>query len=261
MSFMKKIAFGLLGFAAFTYAGGAAAFVAKKSNTGEFPYSEATQQTFIKDCSENANEWVCGCVLARLQGSYSEKEYLKFDADLQKGYEDYDFMSFLSKSVEECDAEYETAASQITEEDAKAYVDNWIKNIKRKDFVKNCPTEMKEFYGKKEAEKVCGCFYDRMVKDKERFARVVIEEGYPDDKEKWGLDYVLECVPDKFTPEMEKNFIKLMNQQGVPKSLSQCILKTLKKEYSLKSFVASSKENKDLATLIFTMVASKCLVE
>lgn len=261
MSFMKKAVFGLLGLAVVAYAGGAAAFVAKNSNTGEFPYSEATQQAFIKDCSENASEWVCGCVLAKLQGSYSEKEYLKLDVELQKGNEDYDFVSFLSKSVNECDEEYEIAASQITEEDAKAYVDNWMKSVKRKDFVKNCPSEMKEFYGKKDAEKVCGCFYDRMVKDKERFARVVMEEGYPDDKDKWGLDYTIECIPDKFTPEMEKNLIKIMNQHGVPKSISQCILKSLKKEYTIKSFVASAKENMDLFTAIFTMLASKCLVE
>ena len=44
MNFIEKIAFGLLGFVTFTYAGGAASFVAKKSNTGEFPYSETTQQ-------------------------------------------------------------------------------------------------------------------------------------------------------------------------------------------------------------------------
>lgn len=85
MSFMEKIAFGLLGFVAFSYAGGAASFVAKKSNTGEFPYSETTQQEFMKDCSENANEWVCGCVLARLQGSYSEREYLKLMPACRKG--------------------------------------------------------------------------------------------------------------------------------------------------------------------------------
>lgn len=261
MNFMEKIAFGLLGFVAFTYAGGAASFVAKKSNTGEFPYSETTQQAFIRECSENANKWVCGCVLARLQGSYSEKEYLKHDADLQKGREDYDFVSFLSKSVEECDEEFETEALRITEEEAKAYIDNWIKTVKRKDAVKNCPSEMKVFYGKKEAEKVCGCVYDRMAKDKKRFAQVIMEEGYPDDNDKWGLDYVVECVPDKFTPEMEKNFIKLMNEHGIPKSMSQCILKSLKKEYSLKSFVASAKENMDLFTLIFTMLATKCLVE
>ena len=261
MSFTKNIVFELLGFAAVAYAGGAAAFVAKKSNTGEFPYSEATQQAFIKDCSENANEWVCGCVLARLQGSYSEKEYLKLDADLQKGYEDYDFMSFLSKSVEECDSEYEEAASQITEEDAKAYVDNWMKTVKRKDAINNCPSKMKDFYGKKEAEKVCGCVYDHMAKDKNRFAKVIVEKGYPDDNDMWGLDYVVECIPDKFTPEMEKNLVKFMNQNGVPKSISQCILKSLKKEFSLKSFVASAKENMDLLTITFTKLATKCLVE
>lgn len=257
----KNIIFGLLAFAVIAYAGGAAAFVAKNSNTGEFPYSEATQQAFIKDCSENANEWVCGCVLAKLQGSYSEKEYLKLDVELQKGNEDYDFVSFLSKSVNECDEEYEIAASQITEEDAKAYVDNWMKTVKRRDAVNNCPSKMKEFYGKKEAEKVCGCVYDRMAKDKNRFVRVIVEEGYPDDNDNWGLDYTIECIPDKFTPEMEKNLIKIMNQHGVPKSISQCILKSLKKEYSLKSFVASAKENMDLFTAIFTMLASKCLVE
>ena len=261
MSFMEKIAFGLLGFVAFTYAGGAASFVAKKSNTGEFPYSETTQQEFMKDCSENANEWVCGCVLARLQGSYSEKEYLKLDASLQKGHEDYDFVSFLSNSVEECDGVYEAMASLITEEEAMAYIDNWFKTVKRKDAIKNCPSEMKDFYGKKEAEKVCGCVYDRMAKDKNRLAQVIMEEGYPDDKEKWGLDYLVECVPDKFTPEMEKNFIKFMNERGIPRSSSQCILKSLKKEYSLKSFIASAKENMDLFTLIFTRLATKCLVE
>ena len=196
-----------------------------------------------------------------MQGSYSEKEYLKLDVELQKGNEDYDFVSFLSKSVNECDEEYEIAASQITEEDAKAYVDNWMKTVKRRDAVNNCPSKMKEFYGKKEAEKVCGCMYDRMAKDKNRFVRVIVEEGHPDDNDNWGLDYTIECIPDKFTPEMEKNLIKIMNQHGVPKSISQCILKSLKKEYTIKSFVTSAKENMDLFTAIFTMLASKCLVE
>jgi len=261
MSFVKKAILGLLGFAVITYAGGAAAFVAKKSSTGEFSYSEATQQSFMMDCSENANKWVCECVLVKIQSSYSEKEYLKLDAALQKGNEDYDFVSFLSKSVNECDEDYEVAASRITEEEAMAYVDKWKKTVKRKDAVNSCPSKMKEFYGKKEAERVCGCVYDRMAKDKNRFARVIMEEGYPDDNDNWGLDYTIECIPDKFTPEMEKNLIKIMNQHGVPKSISQCILKSLKKEYTIKSFVASAKENMDLFTAIFTMLASKCFIE
>ena len=252
---------GLLFSAVYAVAGGAASFVAKKSNTGEFAFSEATQQAFLKDCSENANEWVCGCVLGRLQGSYSEKEYLRLDAEMQRGDQDYNFTSFLSDAVTACDKEYEEASSVITEEEAKEYVDKWMKSVKKKDFVSNCPMEMQSFYGKKDAEKVCGCMYDRLAKDKKRFAEVVVEEGFPEDTEKWGLDYVVECVPDKFTPEMEKNFIKLMNQYGLPKSMGQCILKTLKKEYSLKSFVASAKNGTEMFPLIFTMLASKCIVE
>lgn len=258
---VKLLLIGLLFAAAYAMAGGAASFVAKKSNTGEFAFSEATRQAFLKDCSENANEWVCGCVLGRLQGSYSEKEYLKLDDDLQNGYGDYNFTSFLSDAVNACDKEYEEASSAITEEEAKTYVDNWVKSVKKKDFISGCPIEMQSFYGKKDAEKICGCMYDRLVKNKKRFAEVIMEEGYPSDDKTWGLNLVVECVPDKFTPEMEKNFLKLMNQYGLPKSMGQCILKEFKKEYSLKSFVASAKNSLEMIPLIFTMLASKCVVE
>lgn len=261
MHFMKNIIFGLLGLAAVAYAGGAAAFVAKKSNTGEFPYSEATQQAFIKDCSENASEWICGCVLARLQGSYSEKEYLKLDADLRKGHEDYNFMSFLSKSVEECDEEYETAASQITEEEAKAYVDTLLKYLKKKDYLSECSTDFQTFHGNKGANKICGCIYDRIVKDKSRLIQVVLKEGFPENNDEWGMEYVLECVPDKFTPEIEKNFIKLMNQNGAPKSVSQCMLNVIKKEYSLKAFAIAARKDKDKLFPALMLLASKCFVK
>jgi hypothetical protein len=134
---VKLLLIGLLFAATYAVAGGAASFVAKKSNTGEFAYSEETQQAFLKYCSENANEWVCWCVLGRLQGSYSEKEYLKLDAELRKGYQDYDFMSFLSNAVTACDEEYEAAASQITEEEAKAYVDTLLKYLRKRNFCWN----------------------------------------------------------------------------------------------------------------------------
>lgn len=258
---VKLLLIGLLVAAVYAMAGGTASFVAKKSKTGEFAFSEATQQAFLKDCSANANEWVCGCVLGQLQGSYGEKEYLKLDADLRKGHENYDFTEFLSKAVAECDEEYETAASRITEEDARAYVEKWMKTVKKKDFISSVPFESLAFYGKKDGEKVLGCVYDRLVKDKKRFEQVIMEEGYPGDVERWGIDYFVECVPEKLTPEMKKNFIKYMNQNGVPKSMAQCILNTFEREYSLKSFVASAKKGEDMFILVMTMLASKCLVE
>ena len=258
---VKLLLIGLLVAAAYAVAGGTASFVAKKSKTGEFAFSEPTRQAFLKDCSTNANESVCECVLGRLQGSYGEKEYLNLDVELQHGYENYDFTEFLSKAVAACDEEYEAAASRISEEDAKVFVEKWVKTVKKKDFVSECPLEANAFYGKKDAEKICGCIYDRLTKDKKRFEQVIMDEGYPDDVERWGVDYIVDCVPDKLSPEMEKNFVKYMNQNGVPKTLAQCILKTFKKEYSLKSFIASAKNNEDLFTLVFTLLASKCLVE
>ncbi len=258
---VKLLLIGLLFAAAYAVAGGAASFVAKKSNTGEFAFSEATQQAFLKDCSENANEWVCGCVLARLQGSYSENEYLKLDAELRKGYQDYDFTSFLSNAVTACDEEYEAAASQITEEEAKAYVDTLLKYLKKRNFLLECSPGYLDLYGSKGANKICGCIYDRMVKDKSRLVQVVLEDGYPEYNDDWGLSYCLECIPDNFTPEIERNFIKLMNQQGIPKSLSRCFLNTIKKEFSLRTFALAARNNKEKLTAMLTMVGAKCVLE
>ena len=55
MSFMEKNAFGLLGFVAFTYAGGAAPVVAQKSKTKGFSYSYETEEIFMNECTQGAN--------------------------------------------------------------------------------------------------------------------------------------------------------------------------------------------------------------
>ncbi|SOE79409.1 hypothetical protein SAMN05720781_3034 [Fibrobacter sp. UWT3] len=258
---VKLLLIGLFFAAAYAMAGGAASFVAKKSNTGEFAFSEATQQAFLKDCSENANEWVCGCVLGRLQGSYSEKEYLRLDAEMQRGDQDYNFTSFLSDAVTACDKEYEEASSVITEEEAKTYVDNWVKTTKRRDFVDEIPPQLMEAFGKNTARKIRGCVYDNIVKDRERFVQTVMEEGYPEDNKMWGINYALDCIPEKFTPEIEKTFIKLLNERGLPKSISQCIMKSIKKEYTMKSIFAGMIADKELFVAMFTMYATKCAVE
>lgn len=258
---VKLLLIGLLFAAAYAVAGGAAAFVAKKSNTGEFTFSEATQQAFLKDCSENANEWVCGCVLARLQGSYSEKEYLRLDAEMQKGYQDYNFTSFLSDAVAACDKEYEETSSQITEEEAKAFADTLLNSLNKKEYLAECKEQEKAILGNKEAGKVCNCVYNKIIKDKSRLVQVVLENGYPENNNVWGVDYVLECLPDKFTPEIEKSFTEYLNQLGLPKSISKCMISTLKKEYTLKALVkAYSKDKGQLATVLM-LLASKCIVE
>lgn len=242
-------------------AGGAAAFVAKKSNTGVFPFSEATQQNFMKDCSNNAHEQVCGCVLGKLQKSYSEADYLRLDASLRKGNREYKFESFISTAVEECDAEFEKSPSKISEEDARAYVDTLLKyRTKKADFIPECSAKIMAFYGDKTAKKICGCAYDKMFGDTLRLVQTVMNQGYPDDNDNWGSDYMLECAPEKITPEIEKNMVNLLNQHGIPTSTSKCIVNAIKQEYSFKSLIEIYRNNKeDTFAAAFMMMGAKCL--
>ncbi|WP_405324147.1 TonB family protein [Fibrobacter sp.] len=93
------------------YAGGTASLVAKKSNTKGFSYSISTRLTFIQECSENANQDICYCVLNKIQQQYSEKQYLKLDADLRKKIDHPDFVTFISKAANTCDEEYALQAN------------------------------------------------------------------------------------------------------------------------------------------------------
>lgn len=261
---MKKVAtlLSILLTASVAFAtGGAATIVAKKSNTGVFPFSEVTQQNFMRDCSNNAHEQVCDCVLGKLQKSYSEADYLRLDASLRKGNREYSFESFISVAVEECDEEFEKSPSKISEKEARTYVDTLLKyRTKKAEFIPECSAKVKDFYGDKTSKKVCGCAYDKMVGDTLRLVQTVMNEGYLEDNDNWGSDYMIECAPEKITPEIEKSMIKSLNQHGIPMSTSKCIVNAIKQEYSFKSLVEIYRNNKDqMFAAAFMMMGAKCL--
>ena len=241
------------------YAGGTASLVAKKSSTKGFSYSRSTRLAFIQECSENANQDICYCVLDKIQQQYSEKQYLKLDADLRKNINRPDFVAFISKAADTCDARYaensannntqptilsENQSSKLTKEEAKEYAKVFFKEVSKNDFVKACSSESKDFYGEKTAFKVCDCAYNHMFSDIPRFTQMVMENGYPNDSNTntWGKEYMIECAPEKFTPEMKKNLINLMNQKGVPQSVGTCFVKVIEKEYSVQAFITAAKD-------------------
>lgn len=88
------------------YATSTASLVAKKSNTKGYSYSKSTRLAFIRECSENANQNICYCVLDKIQQQYSEKQYLKLDADLRKNIDHPAFIAFISDAANTCDEEY-----------------------------------------------------------------------------------------------------------------------------------------------------------
>ena len=229
-------------------------------------YSQATRSFFLKDCTREASEKECLCVLDQLQGKYSEKVYLAHNADMQEGNGDMEFISFMMSAATGCvlaseDLEGALAdgSGELSDDDMKLLFNAIKKDLPKKDFVKGCAPEAKAVFGEKMANSVCGCAYDRVVGDFDRFAKMVKEEGAPGASNAWGADYIIDCTPEGYSPDVEKNLLKLLNENGVPKSVGQCFLKTLEKEYTLRALVAASVKNSEAFQMIIMGLASKCM--
>ena len=229
-------------------------------------YSEPTRKAFMQDCTREANEKECLCVLDKMQNQYSEKAYLNYYAGMKKGTGNADFISFMVSAATGCvlmssDAgeAFNAAAKELSDEEMKLLFNTIKQEMPKKDFVQDCAPEAKDVLGDKKAREVCGCAYDRIMADYDRFVKTVKEEGIPGASETWGVDYVIECVPENFTPDVEQNLIKYLNQQGVSLSTSQCLLNVLKKEYTLRAFIAASTKNSESFQLMLMGLASKCM--
>lgn len=268
-------------FSAFVFADGAASLVGKSSKVKNYTYSPMLKFEFINDCSENANREVCECVLEKLQLRYSEETYQKLDSDLRRGIEHPDFVKYISDASTECDLAVKSLETElpvesdflkdspapavgVSEAEATEFVNNFKKNFPKKDVVKECAKTTKKFFGTAASQKVCGCAYDKMLSDKPRFIDMVMRQGYPEQDSSWGAEFKLDCFPEKFTPDIEKNMINFINEQGLPLSVARCMVATLKKEYTLRSFmkavVNSQEEERQKSLMAMLMMGSlKCL--
>ena len=251
MHYFRNIFLGLLALAAIAQAA---------------DYSEPTRKAFMQDCTREANEKECLCVLDQLQGKYSEKVYLAHNADMQEGNGDMEFISFMMSAATGCVLASEDmgealadGSGELSDDDMKLLFNAIKKDLPKKDFVKGCAPEAKAIFGEKMANSVCGCAYDRVVGDFDRFAKMVKEEGTPGASNTWGADYIIECTPEGYSPDVEKNLLKLLNENGVPKSVGQCFLKTLEKEYTLRALVAASVKNSEAFQMIIMGHAMKCM--
>lgn len=150
----------------------------------------------------------------------------------------------------------------VSEAEAKAYVEKLQKDYPKKVFVSNCNTRSKDYLGEKASNKICGCAYDRISAHLPEITKRIQEDGYPeiDDYSVWAMDYAMDCIPDKFTPDVEKAMIGYLNEQGIPKSMGQCFIKTLKKEFTLKSFLMAAFNNKEGMLGIITTLLARCVL-
>lgn len=263
-------------FSAFVFADGAASLVGKSSKVKNYTYSPMLKFEFINDCSENANRDVCECVLEKLQLRYSEETYQKLDSDLRRGMEHPDFVKYISDASTECDLAVKSPETElpvesdfsqdlpapavgVSEAEATEFVNNFKKSFPKKNFVKECVETTSKFFGTAALQKTCGCAYDKMLSDKPRFIDMVMRQGYLGRDSSWGAEFKLDCLPEKFTPEIEKNMVNLLNEVGIPLSAAKCIIATTKKEYSLKSFAKAVFNSQESMAAMLMMGSLKCL--
>lgn len=263
-------------FSAFVFADGAASLVGKSSKVKNYTYSPILKFEFMNDCSENANRDVCECVLDKLQLRYSEETYQKLDSDLRRGMEHPDFVKYISDASTECDLAVKSPETEppaesdfsqdlpapavgVSEAEATEFVNNFKKNFPKKNFVKECVETTSKFFCTAALQKSCGCAYDKMLSDKPRFIDMVMRQGYPGQNSSWGAEFKLDCLPEKFTPEIEKNMVNFLNEVGIPLSAAKCIIATTKKEYSLKSFAKAVFNSQESMATMLMMGSLKCL--
>lgn len=271
---MQKILCALFIASTIVYAGGAASLVGKKSSSKGYSYDPLVEMRFINDCAEDANRLVCKCVLEKIKGQYSEKDYLKIDSDLTKNISRPDFVKFVAKAAKSCDAEIAPSTfdkdqeyiadtqdeeQPLTEEEIRESIQNHLKDLSKKDFIDDFSQKVKTMIGEKASKKIASCFYDLVANDQDRIVKRIVENPSAD-KRKLVADVVSDCLPQNFTPDIKKNLSNFFNQDGLPLSISKCIVDKFEKEFTFKNFFLSVVNNSESIESTFNTFGAECSI-
>ena len=112
MQALKYLLILSLAMATYAQAGGAASVVAQKSKVKGFSYSYETESIFMNECRQGANPRVCRCVFDKIKQQYSEADYWRLENDLKRKVDHPEYISYLTKAVEQCDEEYSESGSE-----------------------------------------------------------------------------------------------------------------------------------------------------
>jgi len=282
---ISKIIFGLFvsSLISMTYAAsGAAAVVAKTAGKG---YSEPTRKEFLKSCIEGVEAPICECVLKKLEAKYDENKFKSLEQGLSLGMEDPDYVNFIVNSTTECGTLVDGPAMtmgaaatqpppssvntmsiggyQVTDEDLMLFMSMLQSPLFKDTFVQSCTVESMEWLGANQADKICKCAFDRLIKDKNLPGKMMNESamgGEMGDLDKLGYGLIEPCLPKQYPAEMDNAFIKECMKAGdVNKATCECVLKGLKKSYTIRSLIKTALENPKSLEVDMTLKAAQCL--
>ena len=248
-----------------------ASIMANAQNRG---YSAPTRDKFLKSCKEGVEAPICDCVLKKLEAKYDEATFNKYESELAKGKEDAAYVNFIVQSTTDCGEALDAASAAQNQGSASAGLGLAAEDLMifkailqspmfKDNFVQSCTVQSMEWLGANQADKSCNCAFDRLIKD-DKFIGGVIgsmgADGSDFNIDKWGYDFIEPCLPKQFPAEMDNAFIKECLKAGdANKATCECVLKSIKKDYSVRSLMKTAIEDEKKLELDITMKAAQCL--
>jgi len=248
-----------------------ASIMANAQNRG---YSAPTRDKFLKSCKEGVEAPICDCVLKKLEAKYDEATFNKYESELAKGKEDVAYVNFIVQSTTDCGEALDAASAAQNQGSASAGLGLAAEDLMifkailqspmfKDNFVQSCTVQSMEWLGANQADKSCNCAFDRLIKD-DKFIGGVIgsmgADGSDFNIDKWGYDFIEPCLPKQFPAEMDNAFIKECLKAGdANKATCECVLKSIKKDYSVRSLMKTAIEDEKKLELDITLKAAQCL--
>lgn len=248
-----------------------ASIMANAQNRG---YSAPTRDKFLKSCKEGVEAPICDCVLKKLEAKYDEATFNKYESELAKGKEDAAYVNFIVQSTTDCGEALDAASAAQNQGSASAGLGLAAEDLMifkailqspmfKDNFVQSCTLQSMEWLGANQADKSCNCAFDRLIKD-DKFIGGIIgsmgADGSDFNIDKWGYDFIEPCLPKQFPAEMDNAFIKECLKAGdANKATCECVLKSIKKDYSVRSLMKTAIEDEKKLELDITLKAAQCL--
>lgn len=248
-----------------------ASIMANAQNRG---YSAPTRDKFLRSCKDGVEAPICDCVLKKLEAKYDEATFNKYESELAKGKEDAAYVNFIVQSTTDCGEALDAASAAQNQGSASAGLGLAAEDLMifkailqspmfKDNFVQSCTVQSMEWLGANQADKSCNCAFDRLIKD-DKFIGGVIgsmgADGSDFNIDKWGYDFIEPCLPKQFPAEMDNAFIKECLKAGdANKATCECVLKSIKKDYSVRSLMKTAIEDEKKLELDITLKAAQCL--
>ena len=158
-------------------------------------------------------------------------------------------------------ASAQKAAPQVSPEEMLIFKALLQSPLFKDNFVKSCTVQSMEWLGVNQADKTCNCAYDRLVKDGKFINQIMSSiNGDNIDFEKWGFEFIEPCIPQSYPAETDNAFVKECLKAGdVDKATCECVLKSIKKDYSVRDLMKTAFEDQKKLELDIMLKAAQCL--